>query len=119
MGALLNQQEGAIAARWGGEEFVMAWPGCSIEETAQCCDQIRRVINDTTHLSPHGEAFRVTTSVGVAQAGAHESVDALFERADRALYEAKSSGRNRVGLASHDPLIWDETEVEIEERPRA
>jgi diguanylate cyclase (GGDEF)-like protein len=85
----------AIAARYGGEEFVLILPKRGIEEAAAQAEWIR-----VGFFEAHGEKEEVTLSLGVAAwprdgRAALEIIDA----ADRALYEAKHSGRNRVMVA--------------------
>lgn len=91
-----------IASRYGGEEFVLVLPGTSTPGGVEVAERLRSA---TERLAwpdlPAGA--RVTVSIGVSSF-AHEegdSADALFGRADQALYAAKNRGRNRVeALAS-------------------
>ena len=85
----------AIAARYGGEEFVLILPKTGVEEAAARAEWIR-----VGFFEAYGEAEEVTLSLGVAAwprdgRAALEIIDA----ADRALYDAKNSGRNRVVVA--------------------
>ncbi len=92
---LLAIDSPAIAARYGGEEFVLILPKTGIEEAAARAEWIR-----AGFLAAHGEEEEVTLSLGVAawpQDG--RSALELIDAADRALYEAKNSGRNRVVVA--------------------
>ena len=90
--------ESKLFARWGGEEFVAALPGADAGLARTIADKLRRCLEqqDFEH------AWRVkpipfTVSIGVVTREAGErDVDALMRRADRALYRAKESGRNRV-----------------------
>lgn len=81
-------------ARFGGEEFVMLLPGADIEAASQLADQIRISIaesglrNAKTHIP-------ITISCGLASFQPGDSVQNVFERADRALYQSKQAGRNR------------------------
>ena len=88
-------------ARYGGEEFVILFHNTNAEGARQVAEKLRQVIA----AEPLGddEALRVTVSAGVASTdgGGYEAV-ALFDRADRALYDAKRSGRNRVCVWSVD-----------------
>jgi diguanylate cyclase (GGDEF)-like protein len=81
------------AARWGGEEFLLAWPDQNIGVAEQRADRLRELISDC-HFANGG--LRVTASIGVAQWLASEDMDAALRRADKALYSAKAEGRNKV-----------------------
>jgi diguanylate cyclase (GGDEF)-like protein len=76
-------------ARWGGEEFIVLLPGAGVEEAGE-------VIARALALTPLGQTF----SAGVAQWDGAETSDAVIQRADAALYEAKAAGRNRIAAAS-------------------
>jgi diguanylate cyclase (GGDEF)-like protein len=81
--------------RIGGEEFLVLLPGCDLRRARPVAERIRAAVESAT---PGG--LPVTMSVGAAAAaGADIDFDALFAAADRALYEAKRSGRNRVAAA--------------------
>jgi diguanylate cyclase (GGDEF)-like protein len=78
--------------RLGGEEFVVLMPGVELAEGVRVAERVRRAMSDG---QPGG--IDLTMSIGVAAAAGAEVVyEDLFERADRALYEAKRAGRNRV-----------------------
>lgn len=84
--------------RWGGEEFLILMPNTSQEKTQVALERLRTAMAGTT-LTASAPELRVTFSVGVA---VHESVAALnhsIERADQALYLAKTTGRDRVVIA--------------------
>ena len=81
-----------VAARWGGEEFVVLADGANLENTRMLAEQMREAIAATS-FSP---VPRVTVSIGVAEYRPGESGDDLLKRADKALYGAKRNGRNRV-----------------------
>jgi diguanylate cyclase (GGDEF)-like protein len=78
--------------RWGGEEYLLVAPGTALGPAAELADRLRRAIE--SHAFEHGEP--VTTSVGVAEYHPGDDADALLQRADRAMYRAKSMGRNRT-----------------------
>lgn len=82
-------------SRWGGEEFLLLLPETDSEEAAQSAERIRFRIA-TTKIETDGQTISTTVSIGVATISGDESVDRLLQRADEALYEAKSQGRNLV-----------------------
>jgi two-component system, cell cycle response regulator len=88
-------------ARYGGEEFVVVMPGASIEEAMQAAERLRAAIETTTFAWLPDVACRLTISVGIATSE-HQSItpEALLNKADGALYDAKRAGRNRVGVAT-------------------
>jgi diguanylate cyclase (GGDEF)-like protein len=81
-----------VAARWGGEEFVVLADGATLDNARMLAEQIRESVA-TTPFSP---VPRVTVSIGIADYLHGESGDDLLRRADKALYGAKRNGRNRV-----------------------
>jgi len=82
-------------ARWGGEEFVILVVNSSQESANQLAEKLRQKI--IAHI--FGSNLAVTGSFGVAERKEKESFDDLCERADQAVYRAKSSGRNKVCVA--------------------
>ena len=87
-------------ARTGGEEFVVLLPRTSLEEAEQVGQKIRSLVEQTEFPGGHGQPDgRLTISVGVASLEPGETGASLLARADRALYEAKDEGRNRVVVA--------------------
>ena len=105
--------ETAVACRYGGDEFVVAIPGCSEAQATTIANDLRGAISSTAPVLA-GERFAAGTmsiSVGVAcqsfdsptpVSSAVDDVgtgEALFRAADRGLYAAKEDGRNRVSLA--------------------
>jgi diguanylate cyclase (GGDEF)-like protein len=85
-----------VFARWGGEEFAILSRGTSLDGAKQFAERMRRQVGEQPYFYC-GHEIPVTISVGVAALDAGDAVD-LVERADRALYRAKSAGRNRVGV---------------------
>ncbi|MFC0267296.1 GGDEF domain-containing protein [Kushneria aurantia] len=85
-----------IAARWGGEEFLILLPGTAATEAGKVAERLRHEVAATPCKTP-GMVFEVTVSIGVAESRPDDSDnEAAIKRADRALYSAKSEGRNRV-----------------------
>jgi diguanylate cyclase len=87
-----------LAARYGGEELMAVLPDVTLENCVDVAERVRRRISDARLTRrATGEAISsITVSIGVAQFRGAESADALIERCDRALYEAKRAGRNRT-----------------------
>lgn len=77
--------------RWGGEEFLLFYLGCSLERASARTEELRQIIMN--HSWPHKQ--RLTCSFGVAQMRIELFTETL-KRADAALYQAKKQGRNRV-----------------------
>jgi diguanylate cyclase len=81
-------------ARIGGEEFVAVLPGTGLEEATSAAEKIReRVANAKFHVN--GSPVPVSVSCGISEYADGDTVNTLVARADDALYQAKSSGRNR------------------------
>jgi diguanylate cyclase (GGDEF)-like protein len=87
-----------VASRYGGEEFSILLPQTDLKEAGVIADRIRRKINDTSFT--HGKSQplgAVTVSIGLsAFSPALDSAEAMVRAADRALYHAKSHGKNRA-----------------------
>ena len=84
-----------IVGRYGGEEFLIIFEGAARDVARDLAERIRiRVLADP--FNENSEQLFLTVSLGVAEARPGEGVESLIERADRALYEAKAAGRNRV-----------------------
>jgi diguanylate cyclase (GGDEF)-like protein/PAS domain S-box-containing protein len=83
---------GEVLARVGGEEFAWLVPACDAEEAVAAADRARAAIAS----EPFGRAGKLTMSAGVGLVSTPSDADTLYRMADRALYEAKQSGRNRT-----------------------
>ena len=82
------------AARWGGDEFLVALYPCSKERLARVAERLRQEVAAAAGAGGR----RVTVSVGGYCAGGDEPLSQILSRADREVYRAKDSGRNRVCL---------------------
>ncbi|MDE0839154.1 MAG: diguanylate cyclase [Kiritimatiellae bacterium] len=85
------------AFRYGGEEFIVLMPGTELPEAGELAEFLR--IDIETMGKTHFAEAQVTASVGVDRLGEGESPESLTARVDKAMYEAKSGGRNRVVVA--------------------
>ena len=88
-------RESDIPARYGGEEFAVLLPYTHIDEAKIVGERLRRAVEETT-VQLDSLNINVTISMGLAEFTQNETGEELFERADKALYEAKEGGRNRV-----------------------
>lgn len=88
-----------IFARHGGEEFAILVPRTELDTAAEFATRICNAISN----SPMPADIQVTCSLGIAQfRPANDTFDSIFERADKALYESKRNGRNRVTLETFE-----------------
>jgi len=85
-----------VLARWGGEEFVIALTSTDLEGGTAVGERVRARVEALDVMSENGTRIPVTVSVGLAVRRSGESLDAVIDRADRAMYSAKVSGRNRL-----------------------
>jgi diguanylate cyclase (GGDEF)-like protein/PAS domain S-box-containing protein len=95
-----NSRESDLVGRYGGEEFCIVLPGLDIKQVAKIASRIRLAIKEDS-----ASGVQVTMSFGVSslRSKAHEPGE-LINQADKALYIAKESGRNRV-------VCWDDEEM--------
>ena len=98
VGAALADVGDAFVSRYGGEEFVVLFEGQAPRDAADRIDAIRRTLSDRDiKITSTGRRLgRITFSAGVASLGPCGSAATMLRRADRALYRAKESGRDRV-----------------------
>ena len=93
-------RESDIPSRYGGEEFAVLLPYTHIEEAKIVGERLRKAVESSpipiNDEDSEVKSINVTISMGLAEFNTQETGEELFERADKALYEAKESGRNRV-----------------------
>ncbi len=83
-----------LVARWGGEEFLLAFPGCNRREAHEVMTRIVDKLRDANiEQSP---ALSLTVSVGLAQLEKEDSLRTLLVRADKLMYDAKNKGRDTI-----------------------
>lgn len=97
---ILNKRirETDFLARYGGEEFVMLLPGTIEEETLRLANELRQSVADCA-FHYNKESVDITISCGISGFREGDNLGKVFERADKALYQAKESGRNRCVIA--------------------
>ncbi|MCW0979659.1 PleD family two-component system response regulator [Agrobacterium sp. BT-220-3] len=91
-----------LACRYGGEEFVVVMPDTPMELAASVAERLRAIVEDKPfYVRSIDRELSITASLGIATSkGAFGTPDELLKQADRALYEAKGAGRNRVVAAA-------------------
>ncbi len=91
-----------LACRLGGEEFVVAMPDTDAALAMLVAERLRqKIAGDPFRVAQTDESIDVTVSIGISSlTGAEDTPETLLKRADRALYEAKRAGRNRVKAAA-------------------
>ena len=90
-----------VIGRVGGEEFAILLPETGIDVATEAGERLRAALANTRVPLESGLPIQFTVSIGVASlASDDDNLDVLLSRADRALYEAKQSGRNRVCAAN-------------------
>jgi diguanylate cyclase (GGDEF)-like protein len=82
-------------ARFGGDEFVLLLPYASQEHALGCIERIRCILENSS-LTYAGQEIRFTVSVGTATYDGQSNLDMVLQLADKALYEAKKTGKNRA-----------------------
>jgi len=102
--AVLRIIAGGIAAvvrpydsvgRCGGEEFLIVASGCDLAETWELAERVRSHVA-ACNIVVGGASVKVSLSLGVATGKSSSDIEKLLNAADRALYQAKNAGRNRV-----------------------
>lgn len=90
-------EEKAMICRYGGEEFAVIFIGATIEEALARCEGFRMALQQIVFKTDQGKPFSITVSLGLAGISkADAAIDQTITRADKALYESKSGGRNRT-----------------------
>ena len=93
---LKNLNETQMAFRFGGEEFVILMPNVDAAEATKLAENIRCDFAVKTFNPTDNKIVHVTVSIGISTLTAQDNEAALFERTDKALYEAKTTGRNKI-----------------------
>ena len=89
-------RETDVIIRWGGEEFVLLLQETRLEEACVVAERLRQTI-EAAKVRHDGESISVTVSIGAAETdNADTCMHDVLNRADRALYQSKAAGRNRV-----------------------
>ena len=90
-----------LVGRYGGEEFLIVVPGCEETNLWKVCERSRKSMEDNlVAYEQKGISFTASIGATIAIPSEHPDVDSLIRAADLAMYRAKTSGRNRVELAT-------------------
>jgi diguanylate cyclase (GGDEF)-like protein/PAS domain S-box-containing protein len=83
-------------ARFGGDEFVVSVVGLTSEQVMKKCDQLKQIVQDHAFVF-EGQVMYIKICIGVSQVSSYDTdISKLIGRADKALYQAKETGRNKV-----------------------
>lgn len=94
-----------LFARYGGEEFVIIMPDTSVQNAANVAERIRKAISAEDFTIPVAPGkINKTISIGVTFSEAGDTVQSILERADKALYHVKNTGRNKVAVITKTPM---------------
>ncbi|HWU02334.1 MAG TPA: diguanylate cyclase, partial [Novosphingobium sp.] len=96
-GVLLDEAaaQGFLAARFGGEEFVMMFTDKTTDEVLACCEAVRLAV-EACDVRSEQSRIPLTASIGISVISLDEGIDNNLNAADQMLYMAKNQGRNRV-----------------------
>lgn len=107
---LEHVRAGSKLGRLGGEEFVLLFTECALDQAVVAAERCRRAIEAIRLTAPNGEEVRVTASFGLAPLFSYAlSPEELIELADRALYQAKAGGRNRLEVGQVAANIYPDS----------
>lgn len=103
-----------VSARWGGEEFVILLPDTDHKGAMLVAERTREAIEDLDINSDEGIKIPVTASLGVTTLRPSDTIDTFLDRADKAMYVAKTSGRNLVCSDLHEEVATPPAEPSSE-----
>ena len=98
-----NSRNSDIPIRYGGEEFVLILNGCSLENAYNVAEKIRKEI-ERSYLTFNGNKVSITVSIGISLKKSDASLWQSIEEADKALYESKATGKNKVTIYQKDKI---------------
>lgn len=90
-----NIRQTDLICRWGGEEFIITYINSSLEDSFVVTEKIRSLIESDYILQDLNKAT-ITSSFGLIQLSDDDNIDTLINRADKSMYKAKESGKNKI-----------------------
>ena len=103
-----------IVSRWGGEEFLTLLPETPLGGAKLVAERLRKKIEETK-ISFANQSLHVTVTVGVAEYDERLGMDHSINLADRALYEGKQTGRNKIVLFNPEDISEDDLKAAKDE----
>ncbi len=97
LATLLRQSitaKSASLGRWGGEEFVIILKGMTDDEAVGFAEKLRKAVAE----ADFGEVGKITCSIGLSRLNDNDTFEDVFDRMDRAMYNSKETGKNRVTM---------------------
>jgi len=88
--------------RYGGEEFLICMPKTTVEMSHGIIDRVREELSQKTICVSDEDCIKISASFGIAPMLADEELKVTIEHADKVLYQAKKSGRNKVRVWSEN-----------------
>lgn len=101
---------GELVGRYGGEEFVILCPATTLDQAVRRAERLRESLENAKIGGISN--YRVTASFGVAQVERKDSPQTLLDRADRALYQAKNTGRNKTVALTPEQMTTEKPKEE-------
>lgn len=99
-----------LVGRWGGEEFVVVLSGADEDGAFIAAENLRKAVESMVLYDDNRQRIHVRISLGIACLEVNDTQEVLIDRADRAMYQAKAGGRNRVVVA---PSVLRRTGTEL------
>ncbi len=94
-----------LFARYGGEEFVIIMPDTSIQNAASVAERIRKSISSEGFTIPVEPGnIHKSISIGITYSETDDTISTMLERADKALYHVKNTGRDKVAVLTKTPI---------------
>lgn len=104
-----------VLCRWGGEEFLLIFPDAGVDEILPVIESFRQYLHNHP-IQHYGALIPLTMSIGVTNLPPGASFDVAINRADRLLYRAKATGRNRI-ISEHVDARQDIVEADSGQAP--
>ena len=94
-----------MASRFGGDEFLIFFWDTKAEDAEVICKRIRSRMQDETVLMDNGATVSISLSIGIAEWAKSMTDQDLLKAADRAMYMAKSKGKNAIVIGTPQPHV--------------